>query len=32
MNTIFAEYNMYHNSIDITHPLIYALWIDYNKT
>lgn len=31
MNTIFAEYNMYHNSIDIYTYARYMLRIDCNK-
>lgn len=31
MNTIYAEYNMYHNSIDIYTSARYMLRIDYNK-
>ena len=31
MYTIFAEYNMYHNSIDIYTSSRYVLWIDCNK-
>lgn len=32
MNTIYAEYNMYHNSIDIYTSVGYMLRIDCNKT
>lgn len=32
MNTIFAEYNMYYNSIDIYTSARYMLRIDCNKT
>ena len=32
MNTIFAEYNMYYNSIDIYTSARYMLRIDFNKT
>ena len=31
MNTIYAEYNMYHNSIDIYTSAGYMLRIDCNK-
>ena len=31
MNTIYAEYNMYHNSIDIYTSAGYMLCIDCNK-
>ena len=31
MNLIYAKYNMYHNSIDITTFDGYILWIDCNK-
>lgn len=31
MKFIYAEYNMYHNSVDITTFDGYLLWIDYNK-
>lgn len=31
MNTIFAEYNMYHNSIDIYTSAGYMLRINCNK-
>ena len=31
MKFIYAEYNMYHNSIDITTFDGYLLWIDCNK-
>lgn len=31
MNTIYAEYNMYHNSIDIFTSAGYMLRIDCNK-
>lgn len=31
MYTIFAEYNMYYNSIDIYTSSRYVLWIDCNK-
>ena len=31
MNTIYAEYNMYHNSIDIYTSAGYMLGIDCNK-
>lgn len=31
MNIIFAEYNMYHNSIDIYTSAGYVLRIDCNK-
>ena len=31
MNTIYAEYNMYHNSIDIYPSAGYMLRIDCNK-
>lgn len=31
MNTIYAEYNMYHNSIDIYTSAGYILRVDCNK-
>lgn len=31
MNTIYAEYNMYHNSIDIYTSAGYMLRVDCNK-
>ena len=31
MNTIYAEYNMYHNSIDIYTSAGYMLRLDCNK-
>ncbi len=31
MRFIYAEYNMYHNSVDITIFDGYILWIDCNK-
>ena len=32
MNTIYAEYNMYHNSIDIYTSAGYMLRLDCNKS